>query len=56
MLSFGFVHCRRRLRREQLNAAQRLAEPRPSDDAIRACPNMQDAQAVAFFLHVRGRK
>jgi hypothetical protein len=35
---------------------ERLAEPRPSDETVRACPKMQDAQAVAYFLHVRARK
>jgi ubiquinone/menaquinone biosynthesis C-methylase UbiE len=35
---------------------ERLEEPRPTDEAVRACPKMQDAQAVAYFLHVRGRK
>jgi hypothetical protein len=35
---------------------ERLAEPRPSDESVRACPKMQEAQTVACFLHVRGRK
>ena len=26
------------------------------DDTVRACPDMQDAQVVAYFLHVRVRK
>lgn len=32
------------------------AEPRPDDAAVRACPHLQDAQVVAYFLHLRGRK
>jgi ubiquinone/menaquinone biosynthesis C-methylase UbiE len=35
---------------------ERVAEPRPSDDTVRACPDMQDAQVVAYFLHIRVRK
>jgi SAM-dependent methyltransferase len=35
---------------------ERVAEPRPSDEAVRACPRVQDAQVVAYFLHVRARK
>lgn len=35
---------------------ERVSEPRPSDDTVRACPDLQDAQVVAYFLHVRVRK
>jgi ubiquinone/menaquinone biosynthesis C-methylase UbiE len=35
---------------------ERVAEPRPSDDTVRACPKVQDAQVVAYFLHIRVRK
>jgi ubiquinone/menaquinone biosynthesis C-methylase UbiE len=35
---------------------ERVEEPRPSDETVRACPGMQDAQVVAYFLHVRVRK
>jgi SAM-dependent methyltransferase len=35
---------------------ERVAEPRPSDTVVRRCPNVQDAQVVAYFLHVRARK
>ena len=35
---------------------ERVAEPRPSDETVRACPDMQDAQVVAYFLHLRVRK
>jgi len=35
---------------------ERVAEPRPSDATVRACPDMQDAQVVAYFLHIRVRK
>jgi len=34
----------------------RVNEPRPSDATVRDCPAVQDAQVVACFLHVRGRK
>jgi ubiquinone/menaquinone biosynthesis C-methylase UbiE len=35
---------------------QRLHEPRASDEAVRACPGLQDAQVVAYFLHLRAGK
>ncbi|MDQ7780255.1 MAG: class I SAM-dependent methyltransferase [Planctomycetota bacterium] len=35
---------------------ERLGEPRPDDEAVRACPDMQDAQVVAYYLHFRARK
>lgn len=35
---------------------ERVEEPRPSDETVRACPQVQDAQVVAYFLHVRVRK
>ncbi|MCU0522325.1 MAG: methyltransferase domain-containing protein [Anaerolineae bacterium] len=35
---------------------ERVEEPRPSDEVVRACPDLQDAQVVAYFLHVRARK
>jgi ubiquinone/menaquinone biosynthesis C-methylase UbiE len=35
---------------------ERVEEPRPSDATIRACPAVQDAQVVAYFLHIRVRK
>jgi hypothetical protein len=35
---------------------ERLGEPCPSDVAIRECSGLQDAQIVAYFLHVRARK
>jgi ubiquinone/menaquinone biosynthesis C-methylase UbiE len=37
-------------------ALERIEEPRPSDETVRACPDVQDAQVVAYFLHVRARK
>lgn len=37
-------------------AIERVEEPRPSDEVVRACPAIQDAQVVAYFLHVRARK
>jgi SAM-dependent methyltransferase len=37
-------------------ALERLGEPRPSDEAVRERPGLQDAQIVAYFLHVRSRK
>jgi len=33
-----------------------VGEPRPTDKAVRQCPNIQDAQIVAYFLHLRVRK
>jgi ubiquinone/menaquinone biosynthesis C-methylase UbiE len=35
---------------------ERMEEPRPSDATIAACPDLQDAQIVAYFFHVRVRK
>jgi SAM-dependent methyltransferase len=35
---------------------ERVAEPRPSDEVVRECPRIQDAQVVAYFLHIRARK
>jgi ubiquinone/menaquinone biosynthesis C-methylase UbiE len=35
---------------------ERLGEPYPSDEAVRKRPGLQDAQVVAYFLHVRARK
>jgi SAM-dependent methyltransferase len=35
---------------------ERLAEPRPTDETIRSCPALQDAQVVSYFLHLRTRK
>jgi SAM-dependent methyltransferase len=35
---------------------ERLEEPRPSDETVRQCPYVQDAQVVAYFLHIRARK
>jgi ubiquinone/menaquinone biosynthesis C-methylase UbiE len=35
---------------------ERVAEPRPGDETVRACPDMQDAQVVAYFLHIRVRR
>ena len=35
---------------------ERFGEPRPSDETVQKCPDMQDAQVVAYFLHVRVRK
>ena len=35
---------------------ERVEEPRPDDDTVRQHPNLQDAQVVAYFLHVRARK
>jgi ubiquinone/menaquinone biosynthesis C-methylase UbiE len=35
---------------------EQVAEPRPSDETVRACPDVQDAQIVAYFLHIRVRK
>jgi ubiquinone/menaquinone biosynthesis C-methylase UbiE len=35
---------------------EHMEEPRPSDEAVRRCPDLQDAQVVAYFLHLRVRK
>jgi ubiquinone/menaquinone biosynthesis C-methylase UbiE len=35
---------------------ERIEEPRPSDETVRDCPDLQDAQVVAYFLHIRARK
>lgn len=35
---------------------ERLAEPCPSEAAVQAHPGLQDAQVVAYFLHLRVRK
>jgi ubiquinone/menaquinone biosynthesis C-methylase UbiE len=35
---------------------ERVEEPRPSDETVLACPDLQDAQVVAYFLHLRARK
>ncbi|MEA3441800.1 MAG: class I SAM-dependent methyltransferase [Chloroflexota bacterium] len=34
---------------------ERIAEPRPSDETVQKCPNIQDAQVVAYFLHVQAK-
>ena len=34
---------------------ERIEEPYPDDETIRECPDIQDAQVVAYFLHVRAR-
>src|SRR5260370_21757143 len=35
---------------------ERIEEPRPSDETVAACPDLQDAQVVSYFLHMRARK
>jgi len=35
---------------------ERLAEPRPNDKTVKECPDLQDAQVVAYFLHIRARR
>ncbi len=35
---------------------ERIHEPRPSDEVVRTYPALQDAQVVAYFLHLRVRK
>ena len=35
---------------------EHVEEPRPSDETVAACPELQDAQVVAYFLHLRARK
>ena len=33
-----------------------IEEPRPDDETIAACPELQEAQVVSYFLHLRVRK
>jgi ubiquinone/menaquinone biosynthesis C-methylase UbiE len=33
-----------------------ISEPQPSNQAVSECPDIQDAQVVAYFLHIRVRK
>ena len=35
---------------------ERIAEPRPTEEAVRQCPHVRDARIVPHFLHVRVRK
>lgn len=35
---------------------ERLGEPYPDDNTVKQCPNIQDAQVIAYFLHIRVRK
>jgi ubiquinone/menaquinone biosynthesis C-methylase UbiE len=35
---------------------ERIEEPRPCDETVVACPDVQDAQVVSYFLHFRLRK
>jgi SAM-dependent methyltransferase len=35
---------------------ERIEEPCPDDETVRRCPNIRDAQVVAYFLHIRARK
>ena len=35
---------------------ERFGEPYPTEEAVRERPKLQDAQVVAYFLHVRARK
>jgi SAM-dependent methyltransferase len=35
---------------------ERIEEPRPTDQVVRECPRIQDAQVVAYFLYGRARK
>ncbi len=35
---------------------ERVEEPRPDDEAVRICPDVQDAQVIAYYLHIRVRK
>jgi SAM-dependent methyltransferase len=33
-----------------------VEEPRPTDETVAVCPELQDAQVVSYFLHMRVRK
>ena len=35
---------------------ERVEEPRPSDETVASWPDLQDAQIVSYFLHMRARK
>lgn len=35
---------------------ERVEEPRPSDETVASHPDVQDAQVVSYFLHMRARK
>jgi ubiquinone/menaquinone biosynthesis C-methylase UbiE len=35
---------------------ERFGEPYPGDEAVQVRPGLQDAQIVAYFLHIRARK
>ncbi len=35
---------------------ERIEEPRPSNQKVLECPDIQDAQVVAYYLHIRVRK
>ncbi len=35
---------------------EQMNEPRPTDEQVQDCPGLQDAQVVAYFLHLRARK
>jgi hypothetical protein len=35
---------------------ERIEEPHPDGATVACCPAVQDAQIVAYFLHVRARK
>jgi 2-polyprenyl-3-methyl-5-hydroxy-6-metoxy-1,4-benzoquinol methylase len=35
---------------------EQVEEPRPNDESLQSCPSLQDAQVVAYFLHIRVRK
>lgn len=35
---------------------EQIEEPYPGDETVRECPEIQDTQVVAYFLHVRVRK
>ena len=37
-------------------AIERVEEPCPSDETVRAHPLLQDASVAAYFLHLRVRK
>ena len=41
---------------EQGFLLERVEEPRPDDQTVSECPQVQDAQVVAYFLHIRARK
>ncbi len=35
---------------------EEIREPRPTDEIVKKCPQLQDAQVVSYFFHVKAKK